>query len=99
MFETLDRMILAGLGALNMTRERAEQLFEESVRRGQEVRADRERFVSDMMDSAQRARVSLEEMISRQMRASLLNLNLATHEDMQRIEAKLDQLLLARPPV
>ena len=35
MFETLDKMMLAGLGALSMTRERAEKLFDEYVKKGE----------------------------------------------------------------
>jgi hypothetical protein len=34
MFETLDKLMLAGLGALTMTRERAEKLFDEYVSQG-----------------------------------------------------------------
>jgi polyhydroxyalkanoate synthesis regulator phasin len=34
MFETLDKLMLAGLGAVSMTRERAEEIFDEYVSRG-----------------------------------------------------------------
>lgn len=98
MFETLDRIMLAGLGALSMTREKAEGLFDEAVRRGQESRKDREKFIADVMDSAQRARATFEESLSRHVRAAVANLNLATHEDIRRLEAKLDQLLIGEPP-
>ncbi len=93
MSETLDKIMAAGLGALSMTRERAEQLFDEAVKRGKEVQANREKFVTQMVDSAKQARASLDEMVRKQVQAAMTSLNLPTREDLVRIEAKLDQLL------
>lgn len=93
MFETLDKMVMAGLGAVTMTREKAQEIFDEAVRRGQEKQANNEKFVHDVMDSAQRARMSLEELIARQVRQTMQSLNMPTRDDLARIEAKIDQLL------
>ena len=41
MFETLDKVLLAGLGALSMTRERAEKIFDEYAQRGEAERGNR----------------------------------------------------------
>jgi len=98
MFETLDKLVAAGLGALTMTREKAEEMFDEAVRRGQEQRGNQRQFVEDMMDSASKARTRLEEVIAEQVRAALVALNVPTRDDLARIEAKLD-LLLARQPM
>jgi polyhydroxyalkanoate synthesis regulator phasin len=93
MFETLDKMMLAGLGALSMTRERAEKIFDEYVSRGKAEKDSRSGFVKEVMDGAERTRHELEKTISEQVRQSVANLHLASREDLQRIEAKLDQLL------
>jgi polyhydroxyalkanoate synthesis regulator phasin len=93
MFETLDKVMLAGLGALTMTRERAEKLFDEYVSKGQAEREARTGFVKEVMDSADRTRAELQRLVSDQVRQTVNNLQLATKEDLQRIERKLDQLL------
>jgi polyhydroxyalkanoate synthesis regulator phasin len=93
MLETLDKIITAGLGALTMTRERAEELFDEAVKRGQETKADREKFVGGLVDSAKQARAKLEETIRKQVHSVMVELKMPTHEDLHRIEAKLDKLL------
>jgi polyhydroxyalkanoate synthesis regulator phasin len=93
MFETLDRFMMAGLGALTMTRERAEKLFDEYVSKGQAERDARTGFVKEVMDSAERTRSELEKLVSDQVRHTVTNLNLASREDLQRLEAKVDQLL------
>ena len=41
MFETIDKLFLAGLGTLSMTRERAEKIFDEYVNRGKAENAAR----------------------------------------------------------
>jgi poly(hydroxyalkanoate) granule-associated protein len=110
MFETLDRIMLAGLGALSMTRERAEKMFDEYVDRGQVEREARSGFVKEVMDSAERTRLELQRLVSDQVRQTLQTLHVATQEDVQRIERemsnkadvqrleqKLDQLLAKEP--
>jgi len=93
MFETFDKLMSAGFGALNMTRDKAEQMFDEAVKRGQYRRSDQKKFVDDVMDSATRARSSLEDLVTQQVRSALVSLNLPSREDLARVEAKLDTLL------
>ncbi len=93
MFETLDKLMLAGLGALSMTRERAEKMFDDYVSRGQVERNARSGFVKEVMDSAERTRTEFEKLVSDQVRQTMKSLQVATQEDVQRIELKLDQLL------
>lgn len=94
MLETMNRLMLAGLGAVSMTRERAEKIFEEYVHRGEAERAEREGFIKDLMDSTDRARKELEGIIERQVRATIDRLDLPTRTDLARLEAKIDSLLL-----
>jgi len=93
MMESLNKLMLAGLGALSMTRQRAEEIFDEYVRRGQSEKADREGFVKDLVDSADKARQDLEQTIDKRIHQATEKLNLATREDLARVEAKLDALL------
>jgi len=93
MFETLDKLMLAGLGALSMTRERAEKIFDEYVSRGKTEKSNRTGFVKELMDSAERTRQDFEKLVAEQVDKSISKLNLATHTDIQRLEEKIDQLL------
>ena len=71
MFETLDKILLAGLGAATLTREKAEKIFDEYVARGQAERGTKSGFVKEMMDHADKARKDLEKMISEQVQAAV----------------------------
>ncbi|MBN2316245.1 MAG: phasin family protein [Sedimentisphaerales bacterium] len=93
MFETLDKMMLAGLGAISMTRDRAEKIFDEYVSRGQMEKENRTGFVKAVMDAADKNRAELEKLISKQVRETVEHLNLPTRDDVQRLEQKIDELL------
>jgi hypothetical protein len=45
------------------------------------------------MDSAEKTRSELEKMISEQVQQAVTSLHLATKEDIERLDQKLDQLL------
>lgn len=93
MFETLDKMMLAGLGAISMTRERAEKLFDEYASRGKFEKESRTGFVKAVMDAADKNRAEIEKLISKQVRETVEHLNLPTRDDIQRLEQKIDKLL------
>jgi polyhydroxyalkanoate synthesis regulator phasin len=92
MFETLDKMMLAGLGAISMTRERAEKIFDEYVSRGKIEKENRSGFVKAIMDAADKNREELEKLIAKQVRETVEHLNLPTRDDIQRLEQKIDNL-------
>jgi polyhydroxyalkanoate synthesis regulator phasin len=93
MFETLDKLMLAGLGAMSMTREKAEAIFDEYVEKGKAEKGHRAGFVQDLMDQAEKTKQDLEKMIEDQFEKAMTKQPLATKEDLKRVEEKLDQLL------
>jgi polyhydroxyalkanoate synthesis regulator phasin len=93
MFETLDKLLLAGLGAVTMTREHAEKIFDEYVEKGKAEKTGRTGFVKEIMDLTEKNRKNLEKLVSEQVNKAIGQLNLATSDDIKRIEKKLNQLL------
>ena len=93
MFETLDKLMLAGLGAMSMTKEKAEAIFDEYVEKGKAQKEHRAGFVQDIMDQADKVKRDTEKVISEQIEKALSKQPLATKEDLKRIEDKLDLLL------
>jgi polyhydroxyalkanoate synthesis regulator phasin len=93
MLETLDKLMLAGLGALSMTRERAEKIFDEYVAHGQAARESRSGFVKELMDNVEQRRKDLEKLVAEQVQKAVAKLELATQDDVTRLEKKLDKLL------
>ena len=96
MFETLDKLLLAGLGAVSMTRERAEKLFDDYVAQGKTAKEHRSGFVKDLVDQAEKTRHDLETLVEKQVREVITRMHLATQDDLARVEAKIDELLRQR---
>ena len=92
MFQNVEKMMMAGLGALSMTREKAENMFDEYVNRGEAARENKEGFVSEMLDYAEKNRQEFESLLGRQLNRTLSNMDLPTKEDLERVEKKIDQL-------
>lgn len=93
MFEALDKVMLAGLGAMSMTKEKAEAIFDEYVEKGKAQKEHRAGFVKEVMDHAEKAKADLEKVVSEQLEKAMSKQPLATKDDIKRIEAKLDELL------
>jgi len=104
MLETLNRILLAYLGILFMTRERAEEIFDGYMGRlqvpggpgprpGPHRRRD---FVDELLDTAEKGREELAKFIRDQVEQSVQDMGLARQEDIHRLESKLDQLLASR---
>jgi polyhydroxyalkanoate synthesis regulator phasin len=85
--------MLAGVGAMSMTKEKAEEIFDEYVEKGKAQKDQRSGFVKDVMDQADKAKSDLEKVISEQVEKAMTKQPMATKDDINRIEEKLDQLL------
>ncbi len=92
MFETLHRIFMAGVGAISMTQEKAEQIFDEYVKKGQAAKEQKTGFVKEMVDQADKTRASLEKIVSKQVKSSIETMHLVTREDVERIEGKVDKM-------
>jgi poly(hydroxyalkanoate) granule-associated protein len=92
MFETFDKMMLAGLGAMSMTREKAEKIFDEYVTQGKAARETKSGFVKELMDSADRTRQELEGVVREQTTKAIETMNMPTKADIERLEAKITAL-------
>jgi polyhydroxyalkanoate synthesis regulator phasin len=93
MFETLDKMVMAGMGAISMSKEKAEKIFDEAVKKGMAEKEHKQGFVKEMLDSAEKARADLEKLVSDQIHKTLSQMPLATKDDIARLEQKIDILL------
>ncbi len=89
MLKELDKMLLAGLGAVSMTRKRAGRIFDELVRQGQAARGSRKGFVSELADAARKTRKDLEQLVARHVREAVSKVDIATREDLDRLEKRL----------
>jgi polyhydroxyalkanoate synthesis regulator phasin len=94
--EIIDRILLASIGAMFLTRERAEEIFDDYLQKWEAEKAVRGTMVEDLIKRSQEAHKELEKILADHVREIARKLNLANNEDLARIENKINRLLEAQ---
>jgi len=92
MSDLIRKTILAGLGALALTREKAEKLAKDLVKRGELTKTEEAKFVKDLMKKAEKSRVEAEKRIEKIVEKTLIKLNIPTRKELDALKAKIDKL-------
>ena len=94
--EIIDRILLASIGAMFLTRERAEEIFDDYLQKWEAEKAVRGTLVEDLIKRSQEAHKELEMILADHVKEMAKKLNLAKNEDLVRVERKIDRLLAAQ---
>ncbi|MCS7273603.1 MAG: hypothetical protein NZ550_05595 [Fimbriimonadales bacterium] len=91
--EILEQGVLMGLGALSLTRETAQNLVEEMVKRGQAQREEASEMIEQLVKRGEKERNALRRLIREEVQEVFRELQLPTHADIKALERKLDAIL------
>jgi len=92
MSDLIKKTILVGFGALVLTREKAEKLAKDLVKRGELAKTEEAKFVKDLMKKAEKGRVEAEKRIEKIVEKTLIKLNIPTRKELDALKAKIDKL-------
>ncbi len=90
--DLIKKTILAGLGALSLTREKAEEITKDLVKRGEVAKTDEAKFVKDLMKRAEKNRGEVEKKIEKIVEKTLIKLNVPTRKELDALKARVDKL-------
>lgn len=91
--EFVEQSMLMGLGAVSLTRETAQNIVDEMVKRGQAQREEASDMVEQLLQRGEKERNTLRRLVREEVQEVLKELQLPTHADMKAIEKKLDAIL------
>jgi polyhydroxyalkanoate synthesis regulator phasin len=97
MRDIMERGLLASLGILSLTREKAQGVVDEMVRRGEVRRDDSRGLVDRLVQRGEEERGSFRKLIHEEVARAARELNLATQADVQALEKKIEALT-QKPP-
>ncbi|NTU65648.1 MAG: polyhydroxyalkanoate synthesis regulator [Chloroflexi bacterium] len=86
----LEKGLLAGLGLLSMTREKAEKLIDELSHEGEVQKGEVKQWVDKLSDRGEEERQALRKLVRDEMKKVLDEMGLATKEDIQKLMEKRD---------
>ena len=92
MSDLIKKTILAGLGALSFSREKAEKLAKDLVKRGELAKTEEAKFVKDLMNRAEKSRVDIEKRIEKIVKEILVKLDIPTRKELEALKAKVNKL-------
>ncbi len=80
-----EKGLLAGIGLLSMTREKAQNIVEELSQEGEAQKNEVSRWVDQLADRGEEERQALRKLIRDEMKKVIDEMGLATKEDIQKI--------------
>jgi polyhydroxyalkanoate synthesis regulator phasin len=92
MQDIIKKAFLAGVGALSLTKERAQRVVKELVEQGQIREQEGKKVLADVMRKADAARKDVQKTVGVQVSAAYQKMNLATQAQLKKMEQRIQQL-------
>lgn len=88
----LDKALDLAFGAADMTRERAQGIVDELIKRGEATREQSGTMVEDLLRRGQQQREELQVLVRREVSDTMSRMNMATRDDTARLERRIQEL-------
>ena len=95
----LKNTILASFGAFQVTRDKAEKIIDDLIKKGELDKSDRKKAVLELLDKAEKSTTKWKEKVSaeagkahKEVTNLVGKLNLVKRDDLKSLESKVDQL-------
>ena len=89
MFDLIKKTMLTGVGLAAMTRDKVEELARELIEKGEMTEKEGKDLVDEFMKKSEQAKKDLETKVEGIVEKVLGKMNLATKEDIRRLEEKI----------
>lgn len=88
----LKEALLAGVGAVYLTKEKAEKIAQELIKRGELAKEDRSDFIAKLMDDMDKQKVRMKERFKEEFNSMVKEANLITRDDYDELLNKINEL-------
>lgn len=86
MSELIKKILLASVGAVSLTKEKAENLLEELVKRGEIAREDKTSLLSEILKSIEQSQQETRKFIQKEMEKALKALDIPTRSEFEELK-------------
>ncbi|HAL61496.1 MAG TPA: hypothetical protein DCP08_03705 [Chloroflexi bacterium] len=93
MRDLVEGSILMGLGALSLTREKAERIVSELVRRGEAHGDETRKLVDQLVARGEEERRAVRKLLEDELADALARMGLARQKDVEALGKKIDRLM------
>ena len=92
MDQLLRKLFLSGLGLFALTQEKIEELVEEMAKKGEIAWSEKEDLLGELIKRGKEQKVEVERRIGEKVEEMLSRVNIASKDDIERLEKKIDEL-------
>ncbi|MDY6970493.1 MAG: phasin family protein [Spirochaetota bacterium] len=92
MLDFIKKSLFMGLGAVMVTYEKAEQLVDELIKRGELAIDDRSDAIKDLVKKAEEQEKILSDKINTEVSKVIDKIGITTKKELERLEEKIDEL-------
>jgi len=89
MSDIIKKTILAGLGILSLSREKAEEITKDLIKRGELAKTEEAKFIKDLME---KSRLEVEKKIEKIVEKTLTKLDIPTRKELNVLKEKVNKL-------
>jgi len=90
--QLLRKLFLSGLGLFALTQEKIEELVEEMAKKGAIAWSEKEDLLGELIKRGKEQKVEVERRIGEKVEEMLSRVNIASKDDIERLEKKIDEL-------
>ncbi|MBN1523755.1 MAG: phasin family protein [Spirochaetales bacterium] len=92
MLDVIKKGVLLGLGAITLTKEKAEEFADELIKKGGAAQDKKNEIVNDLLKKAQTLESDIEKKIGEQVRKTLTNMGVPTKEDFEELKTEIKKI-------
>ncbi len=92
MLEALRKLLLAGLGTVDLTEEKLKAVFDDLVARGEVSEKDARQLVSDWAKRAGEQRTKIQQQVDEAVRRALERVGVSRRADLEKLESRIADL-------
>jgi len=89
MSDIIKKVFLAGLGAATLTREKAEDIIEELVKKGELSREEKPGVLNDLLKATEKRKDEIQNFVKEEVQKILKTFDIPTREEIDALEKRL----------
>jgi len=89
MSDIIKKIFLAGLGAATLTREKAEDIIEELVKKGELSREEKPGVLNDLLKATEKRKDEMQNFVKEEVQKILKTFDIPTREEIDALEKRL----------
>lgn len=92
MSEIIKNAVLASIGLVSLTREKAEEFAKELIKKGELSENEKAKFIKDVLEQSEKRKTEIEEKIEKTVETVIAKMNIPSKKEFEELKKKVEEL-------